>query len=64
MSLVPAEGKDLDHQEGHRDTKDGSNDIADDIREAEHIVENHDDDVLDDIVWYVGNCEFYITLQR
>ena len=58
-----AKGKDLDHEEGHRDAEDGSDDIAYDIGEMQQIIENHNDDILDEIIRKIGDREFDITLQ-
>jgi hypothetical protein len=57
----PSESKDLHEEERDRYTEYSGNEIADDIRQAEHIVENEDNDVLDDIIRYIGNGEAYIA---
>lgn len=58
-----AKGKNFDHEEGHRDAEDGSDDVAHDVGEMQKVIEDHNDDILDEIIWNIGNREFDITLQ-
>ena len=53
-----AEGEDFDHEEGDWYAQDGCQKVADYWREAQVVVEDENDEVLDDVVWYVGNEEF------
>ena len=56
-----AEGEDFDHEEGDWYAQDGCQEVADYWREAQVVVEDENDEVLDDVVWYVGNEEFHIA---
>lgn len=56
-----AEGEDFDHEEGDWYAQDGCQKVADYWREAQVVVEDENDEVLDDVVWYVGNEEFHIA---
>ncbi len=58
-SFAP-KGEDLYHEEGDGNAEDGGNDVADDGREAQHIIEEQYDEVLDDVIRQIGDKEFYI----
>lgn len=59
--FIFAEGEDFDHEEGDWYAQDGCQKVADYWREAQVVVEDENDEVLDDVVWYVGNEEFHIA---
>ena len=61
--LLLSEGKDFYHQEGDRDAKDSCQQVADYRRECQHVVEDDDDDILDEVVGDVGNEEFDVASQ-
>ena len=61
--LLLSEGKDFHHQEGDRNAQDSCQQVADYRRECQHVVEDDDDDILDEVVGDVGNEEFYISVQ-
>ena len=56
--LLLSEGKDFHHQEGDRNAQDSCQQVADYRRECQHVVEDDDDDILDEVVGDVGNEEF------
>ena len=61
--LLLSEGKDFHHQEGDRNAQDSCQQVADYRRECQHVVEDDDDDILDEVVGDVGNEEFDIARQ-
>lgn len=62
-SLVAAKCENLYSKEGYRDSEYSGNEIADNSREAKHIIENHYDNILDDVVRNVGYGKFHIAGQ-
>ena len=61
--LLLSEGKDFYHQEGDRNAQDSCQQVADYRRKGQHVVEDDDDDILDEVVGDVGNEEFDIARQ-
>ena len=61
--LLLSEGKDFYHQEGDRNAQDSCQQVADYRRECQHVVEDDDDDILDEVVGDVGNEEFDVARQ-
>ena len=61
--LLLSEGKDFHHQEGDRNAQDSCQQVADYRRECQHVVEDDDDDILDEVVGDVGNEEFDVASQ-
>lgn len=61
--LLLSEGKDFYHQEGDRNAQDSCQQVADYRRECQHVVEDDDDDILDEVVGDVGNEEFDVASQ-
>lgn len=59
--LASPEREDLYGQEGYRDSENSCDEVTYDVRETEHVVKNHYDDVLDDIVWNIGYGKFHIA---
>ena len=49
----PPEGEDFYEKEGDGDTQNRSHEIAYYVRIAQPVVEDEDNDILYDIVWYV-----------
>ena len=58
LPLFFAKGKDFYHQEGDRDAKDSCQQVADYRLKGQHVVEDDDDDILDEVVGDVGDKEF------
>ena len=59
--LASPEREDLYGQEGYRDSEDSGDEIAYDVGEAKHVIENHYDDILDDVVRNIGYGKFHIA---
>ena len=69
MPLLPhrsmaAKGEDLDAEEGDRHAEDGREQVARERRQAEQIVADEDDGVLDDVVRHVGEEELDVARGR
>lgn len=58
MGSFPAKGKNLYHEESDGNAQYGSNYIAGNRRQVEHIVKNEDYEILDQVVGYIGDRKF------
>ena len=61
--LFSSEGEDFHHKKGDWYTQYGGYEIADNRRIVQPVVEYDDDDILNDVVWDIGNKEFYKAAQ-
>lgn len=59
--LFLSKGEDFHCQEGNGNAEDSGDEVADDVREAEHVVEDDYDDILNDVVRNVGYEKFDIA---
>ena len=61
---MAAKGKDLDAEESDRHAEDSSEQVARDGRQAEQVVSDEDDRVLDDVVRHVREEELHVARER
>ena len=62
--LLSSESKYFHHQEGYRYAKDGGQKVTHHWWKIQPVVKYQDDNVLNDVVWYIGYKEFDISAQR